>query len=576
MSDTQRHRHARPMRRLLVTAMGVIAVVGWVVPTSSQAVRPQAGEASSRPPAPADATSRLGGPAGIVKTSDGNPVGGLMVQLIAQKTSIRTTVYTNEQGRYAFPKLERGDYTLRIPRPLEFRRYKRASVHIDGPTALPEIVVERVTNGEFLPPNPDILPQLTGAEWVAITPGTIQEKEAFVNTCTTGCHGGDNPFRVRFDEPSWRKLVHRMYNYNLRTLVRPSGGRGGPTEKLIADWLVRNRGLETPMPPIKPFPRPHGPATRAIVTEYEIPWALANVHDVDGDAQGNIWFTVNRSPFIGKLDPTTGKVTSYRVPKPPAMVTARVAYKYTDPPGTHPGLHWLAVDRNTGLVWFSDTWAHALGRLDPRTGEVQQVNAGTPANHGLSPDGLSIWKTDGGKLLQFDTRTVLQTGKPVKEYQLKDADSTYGNFLSQDGRYFGGGSNHVVWLDIRTGELREIPLSVGGRGRGGFDPEGNIWVGGRKLTKYEPKTRVLAQYSPPTPYIHFYSARSDKNGDIWAGEQHGGRIARFNPRTHQWIEYVMPSPWAFDVNSWIDNSTSPPTFWYGDQFGYIVRIQPLE
>jgi streptogramin lyase len=87
---------------------------------------------------------------------------------------------------------------------------------------------------------------------------------------------------------------------------------------------------------------------------------------------------------------------------------------------------------------------------------------------------------------------------------------------------------------------------------------------------------VLAQYSPPTPYIHFYSARSDKNGDIWAGEQHGGRIARFNPRTHQWIEYVMPSPWAFDVNSWIDNSTSPPTFWYGDQFGYIVRIQPLE
>jgi hypothetical protein len=28
--------------------------------------------------------------------------------------------------------------------------------------------------------------------------------------------------------------------------------------------------------------------------------------------------------------------------------------------------------------------------------------------------------------------------------------------------------------------------------------------------------------------------------------------------------------------SFIDNSTTPPTYWYGDQHGYIVRVQPLE
>ena len=121
MSHKQ-HRDGRPMRRpFTITALALIAVAGWAVPTSTQTVRPQAGEASTRAPAPSDTINRLGGPKGIVKTSDGNPVGGLMVQLIAQKTSIRTTVYTDEQGRYEFPRLERVDYTLRIPRPLEFR-----------------------------------------------------------------------------------------------------------------------------------------------------------------------------------------------------------------------------------------------------------------------------------------------------------------------------------------------------------------------------------------------------------------------------------------------------------------------
>ena len=43
-----------------------------------------------------------------------------MVQLIAQKNAIRTTVYTNADGHYEFPKLDAGTYTLRIAQPREF------------------------------------------------------------------------------------------------------------------------------------------------------------------------------------------------------------------------------------------------------------------------------------------------------------------------------------------------------------------------------------------------------------------------------------------------------------------------
>ena len=76
---------------------------------------------------------------------------------------IRTTVYSNQKGYYEFPVLEAGSYTLRIARPLEFHPYLRESVGIEADTTLETIVLERVSQSEFLPPTPEILSQLTGS-----------------------------------------------------------------------------------------------------------------------------------------------------------------------------------------------------------------------------------------------------------------------------------------------------------------------------------------------------------------------------------------------------------------------------
>ena len=60
---------------------------------------------------------RLGGPRGLVRSTAGVPLEGILVQLIAPN-AVRTTVYSNEEGRYEFPRLPAGSYTLRIARPL--------------------------------------------------------------------------------------------------------------------------------------------------------------------------------------------------------------------------------------------------------------------------------------------------------------------------------------------------------------------------------------------------------------------------------------------------------------------------
>ncbi|MSO20669.1 MAG: hypothetical protein EXQ56_09450 [Acidobacteria bacterium] len=512
-----------------------------------------------------------GGPTGTVKTSKGFSVEGVMVQLISQKTSIRTTVFTNEAGQYEFPKLEAGVYTLRTPRPLEFKRVIKEGVQISGATRLPEITLERVTESEFLPPTPDILSQLSDAEWLHNLDGTAQEKRVFSNTCGTGCHTYQMQFRSRFDERSWRLIMHRMLDYNGRILQGPGDGEVSPAEQaereIIIKWLARVRGPDAQDPPLKVFPRPQGPATRAVITEYELPWLGVHVHDVFGDTKSDgIWFDINRSPLIGKLDPKSGKVASWKIPGTPSK---------------HPGAHWIQAAPD-GTVWYSETWSQSLIHFNPLTEIFRKMSSGVQGNMALAPDG-TIWRTAKDKISRFDR----ETAKIVEQFppDSRKIPNTYGNFISWDGRYFGGGNRDrtfdgVVFMDRQTKEVRMIPSpsGVSAASRGSFDPDGNIWVGGRGgvLVKYDHKNNRIAEYAPPTPNNTFYETRADKNGEVWAGEMRAGRIARFNPKTHGWVEYVLPEPFSFDWQTYVDNSTDPVTVWYGDQYGYIVRIQPLE
>src|SRR5262249_13840660 len=119
----------------------------------------------------------LGGAHGILHLARGAPVEGVGVQLISAKTAIRTTVYSGEDGKFEFPVLEAGTYTLRVPSPREFKPYVRESVQISGASQIDDIVVERLSNTEFVPPTPETLSQLTGAEWMMNIPGNGEQKE---------------------------------------------------------------------------------------------------------------------------------------------------------------------------------------------------------------------------------------------------------------------------------------------------------------------------------------------------------------------------------------------------------------
>src|SRR5262245_6240990 len=225
-------RHWQAARRVLVLAFAIAVMLG----------------APARAQIP---SVTLGGPKGVVKTSKGDLLEGMMVQLIAQKNAVRTTVYTSADGRYEFPKLDAGTYTLRIAQPREFQPYVKEKVEIGSTTKeLDDIVLTRLTNGELLPHTPEIAAQMTGSEWLASLEGTGEEKKFLTVNCNW-CHSYQQICRNRYDEHGWKQIINRMTHGagSPLILMRPEGRLPPEEETKFAKWLARVRGPDSEDPP---------------------------------------------------------------------------------------------------------------------------------------------------------------------------------------------------------------------------------------------------------------------------------------------------------------------------------------
>jgi streptogramin lyase/mono/diheme cytochrome c family protein len=531
--------------------------------------------AQNSPPMPERGNLR-GGPSGMVRSAGGDRLEGIMVQLIAPN-AVRTTVTTNQDGQYEFPQLLPGSYTLRIAKPVQFLPYQRDAVRVDNGAKFDDILLQRRSDTDFLPPTTDVLAQLTGAEWVWNLPGTAEEKQIFSRTCGEGCHDYDQIMRNQLDERSWRLMIFRMLHYSGSPLIVRGRQRGSlDEEEKIIKWLARVRGPDSQLGQLKVFPRAHGPATNVVVTEYELPHVLLTGHDVSGDSKGNIWYSSHRTPFLGKLDPKTGIVTEYQVP--------------ATPPGVLPGTHRIQVDKND-IVWASENWAHNLVRLDPATGNFtitpliagdEPLNTPGLGNFSIGPD-LGVWFARNKAVQKFDSKT----GKLLERVPFTSTNNAnpYDNIVTDDGNFWAGGApagggDTIEMMDTRTNKLLEVhSLSRDSTAaKGGFDKDGNPWFGGRggALLELDVKAAQIREFWPPTPYVTFYEAMPDRRGEVWAGELHGGRMLRFNPQADHWTEYVLPEPYSHDRRTWIDNSTTPVTVWYVDHNSYLVRVQPRQ
>jgi streptogramin lyase len=505
---------------------------------------------------------------GTVRSTDGRPLQGIIISARNTGKTFTTSVFTDEQGDYFFPMLDRGRYRIWA----EAVGYGEEQVEVT-------LDPSKDARQDFtLKTLPDFTMQLSGAEWVQALPSHTFEdrrmKEIFQHNCAA-CHTQSFLLQNRLDENGWLAMLKAMEEimYIRYDVPTPAGGRE-PLANIhhfkteLAAYLAKVRGPGPSPMQFHPLPRPTGDAARAVITEYDIPPAQAAVpgqlavmdgsdwsegtpadyanvgtHDVAVDFRGNAWFTTfhpNHVRSYGKIDPKTGKVTNYKVEWKNGWV--RNVHSILAGPD---GAMWAPIVGKDAEM--SDPKAAAtmgLGRIDP---ETEKLEIFTPPSEMHAPgqflavDGKGkIWTVTSVGALRFDPDTKKYT-EFISPSHGTPLFATYGLAADIDGNgWWSVISQDKLGIgDPTTGKSRELQLTPRSEMRK-FTTEADRQFYERKdnlgplsINTSAPWDRTPRRLGadPSEPYV-------------WAADFYGEDLARINIRTMEVKYYDLPIPYA--------------------------------
>jgi virginiamycin B lyase len=520
---------------------------------------------------------------GQVSSVEEGPMEGVLV--IAKQTGAATiTVVSDEHGRYSFPssKLQAGPHTIGI---------RAAGYDLDSPQDV-MITSNAATTADLkLTKARDLAAQVSNSEWLVSFPGTDQQKSS-VRACTH-CHTLERIARSHYDADKLTSIIERMSTYPqlsfplmIQKLVAARiGGGEDPIEQRQATWHRQAQYLSTInlssasqwSYSFKTNPRPKGRATRVIYTEYDLPQKTRQPHDVIVDSQGMAWYASFGEQILGKLDPRTGKVTEYKIPLlKPNIPTGVLAVRFDEDENI-----WLGMQFQGGVAKFDkktekfQTWS-----LPPElNGDHVQINQISPEHHNV--DG-KVWLQDAG------TYTVLRLDPKAGKFEVfepyKIPRPNIYDVISdaQNNVYFTVyGAENIGRIDAKTGKISLYPTPTHGSAprRGMIDSLGRLWFGENRTNRigmFDTRTEHFQEWMAPTPETWPYDATADKNGEVWSGGEYSDRIERLDPKSGQIIEYLLPH-FTNVRRVFVDNATTPVTFWVGNNHGAsIIKLETLD
>jgi virginiamycin B lyase len=209
-----------------------------------------------------------------------------------------------------------------------------------------------------------------------------------------------------------------------------------------------------------------------------------------------------------------------------------------------------------GTVWYTAQRQGALGRLDPRSGTVEQIPLGPgSAPHGVivGPDGAA-WVTDSGlnAIVRVDPGT-----KAVASFPLPEARG-YVNLNTAAFDRFG-----ALWFTGQNGVYGRVDPKIGAvrvwdapRGRGPYGitatPDGAIYyasLAGSHIARIDPVSGAASVIEPPTAGQGARRVWADSKGRIWVSEWNSGQVSVHDPADQSWKSWKLPGerPRAYSV-----------------------------
>ncbi len=525
---------------------------------------------------------------GQVSSAKEGPMEGVLVTAKKDGSTISITVVSDKKGTYSFPapRLEPGHYTLSI---------RAVGYDLDG-AATADIAAGKTTKLDLkLREAEDLASQLTGSEWLYSATGTDQQKSDLLRC--VNCHTVERIFRSTHSTAEFMQVLPRMAGYTnnsmsttvvLHAQLRPGKAEltdvslNNRTFKRIAEYLstINLHGRSTWDFGLKTFPRPTGKATHVIITEYALPRLTMEPHDAYVDKNGTVWASNFGEQTLIKLDSKTGKVTEFPVPEVRK--------------GFPTGMRSLDADSD-GNLWIGNQYQGDLVRFDPKTEQFRLYNLPEAQQNGatqISAAGARQSKVDGKIWTQNNGipaihRVDINTGQ-FETFTPFAGDTNRSHNLydvwpdAQNNAYFPDFSHESIGrIDAKTGQVTmwQAPTKGSRPRRGEVDPQGRVWYAGfgaNLIGMFDSKTEKFQEWKAPSPWEGPYAAATDKNGDVWSGGQLSDRVMRLHPKTGEITEYLLPR--QTDIrHATVDNSTTPPTFWVGNNRGAaIIKLEPLD
>lgn len=533
-----------------------------------------------------DFTEAAGSPGaaltGQVSSAKEGAMEGVVVGAKKEGSTVTVNVVSDGKGRYSFPaaKLTPGRYALKI---------RAAGYDLDGPKAV-DIVEGKVSTANIkLKPTNNLSAQLSDAEWLLSIPGT-EDQRKFLLGCN-GCHTVERIVKANHSADEWVQVFRRMGLYAPgSTPLHPQMTVGGVQRdrtrgadpKAVGEWLASvNASYHSQKFPLKTLPRPKGRATRAIVTEYDLPRPIAEPHDVVVDSEGMAWYSDFGEQFIGKVDPKTGKVTEFPIP----------VLKKGFPTGTLD----LQLDKDENL-WVSLMYQGGIAKFDKKSEKFQifslpnewqkdhtqqsMVSASSSHVDGKvwtnNQDDHSILRLDiaTGKFENLGTFAIPGAKRTISAYGIP-ADLDNNIYLLEFG------ADNIGRIDAKTKKFTayKTPTPSSRPRRGRVDAQNRLWFaeyGANGIGMFDPKSEKIQEWKLSTPWSAPYHVVPDKNGEIWTGSMWTDRVARLDTKSGQITEYLLPRETNIR-RVFVDNTTNPVTFWVGSNHGAsVLKLEPLD
>jgi streptogramin lyase len=302
---------------------------------------------------------------------------------------------------------------------------------------------------------------------------------------------------------------------------------------------------------------------------------VVNVHDVNVDQEGSVWFNNSRDGTLDKFDPVTGKF--HHFPKPAGSPGGLGGLIGIDSKGNiwgrYGGGRTREFDPKLGINFpkVDPGQPGGAARLNPRSGEYTFYKAKTPAmsvySIGIDPyDNAWFTQVNVDRLGFVDGRTgevgEVNLSAPEKDDVMHtDLDA---ELVAKFEPTFAGGGVGPPW---QKGPRRQVQSwwtamrYADPKTREQMNAQWFVLSKASRIAKVEVKTKKVTEYPLPYAYAFPYNLTVDKNYMIWVSAMNTDRLFKFNPFTEQWTVYPLPTLGTDSRMVDVDNTTDPPTVW---------------